>query len=121
MPFGFLSCFATMLNLERMLAREVVAGDAFILDFENIYRNLNAIAPIIQKLKDKGYKWSYWFSNGTSRETIKNTIKTLTGDWTEWEHIDASKLGSWHCKVDVAIINWPLDFSSQIAAQILKD
>ena len=91
-PFGFLSDIAQDLPVESMMTRKCTPGDAFILNFESIYRDLNRIAPLLQKLKDKGYNWSYWFSNGTKRETLENTFRALTGDWTHWKHVDASKL-----------------------------
>lgn len=118
MPFGFLSDVAQDFPVEIMLSRKCTPGDAFIINFESIYRDLNRIAPLIEQLKKKGYKWSFWFSNGTKRETQENTFKSLSGDWSNWKHVDASKFEGWPYKVDVAIINWPQDYCAVLSERL---
>lgn len=90
-----------------MLHREITPGDAFIVNFENMSTELNNIAPIIKKLKDKGYKWAFWFKIGDEYENKETILKVIKGDFTGFEDIDAKSLTDWNYAVDTVITNWP--------------
>lgn len=105
--FGFITHFAQHLNLQNMLSREITPGDTFVLNFDNILWELNTIAPIISQLKDKGYKWGFWFNCGTPLELPETVLKVISGDWTGFSKIDASKLEGFDYTVDTVMTNWP--------------
>ena len=102
--------------LETLLSREVTKNDTFILDFENVRRELNHIAPIISKLKNKGYRWAFWYPNDNPHENFENTLKMLQGDWTGFEHIDSKDLGTWNESLDIVMTNWPGDICKDISS-----
>ena len=69
---------------------------------------------MVQRLKDHGYKWSFWYNIGDPDETIDVAIKCLTADWTGLERVNSEPLRDWNYSVDTIILNWPKDFCSKI-------
>jgi len=76
-PFGFIRDFTQNLNMEMMMSRKVIPGDEFIINFENILFDFNYIAPLVKRLKDKGYKWGIWYPNGSEQENSETMIKII--------------------------------------------
>jgi hypothetical protein len=117
-PFGFIFNFAQHLPLELMLKRELTPGDFFVINFSNIHWELNYTHEIIKQLKDKGYRWGYWFTCGEKYETEEYILKTLTGDWTGFEKINSDKLGDWSYQVDTVMLNWPTKMCENIKNEL---